>query len=254
VWVEYIRPHIGNEENTPPPAPPAPPAPPSEPKPQGIWKEITGGFLYTVGESLFHMKEFSVNHMLYGATESRGKVVKFNGINWNVDFDTDSKGHGRWCNSYHLGEFGSFLYTGFRNFMDSPTSIRIYRTNGEIWSHVHQEPGAMQYRFIEDFYGKFITILSSYNPVWSKVYKKTNPNSRDIGELVKTYNSIWLYGDPVVHEGKILIGGIGIYEIDRGFNLTKKLDLLDPKTITSYSWIIIAYVYIIVLISSFCVR
>jgi hypothetical protein len=100
VWVEYIRPHIGNEENTPPPAPP------SKPKPQGIWKEITGGELPEAGESLFHEKEFSVNHMLYGATENKGKVVKFNGINWTVDFDTENKGHKKWCNSYHLGENG----------------------------------------------------------------------------------------------------------------------------------------------------
>jgi len=192
--------------------------------PAGIWREITGGKLYTAGESLFYMKKFSHDGKLYGATEDSGKTVRFNGANWDVVFDTDSLGYGRWVNSYHLGEFGPFLYTGFRNYFDTPTSIKIFRTEGNVWSHVHEEPGAQQVRFIDDFFGGFITLFSSYSGGWTKIYRKTDPNQRDIGTLVKTL-PYWNYGDPIVVNGKIYTGGWGIYILDSNFNMQKVYDV-----------------------------
>jgi len=135
-----------------------------------------------------------------------------------IDFDTDALGYGRWINSYHLGEFLPFLYTGFRNYFDTPTSIRIFRTEGTKWSFVHEEPNAQQARFVDDFLGGFITLLSSYSEGWTKIYRKTDPNSRDIGQLVKTL-PYWNYGDPIVKDGKIYTGGRGIYTLDSNFNL-----------------------------------
>jgi len=197
---------------------PSPPPPPPSPPQTAHWQEITGGMLKHVGESLFYMKEFKGK--LYGATENQGKVVRFNGIAWSQAFDTEQKGHGRWVNSYHLGEYGNFMYVGFRNFYDSPTSIRIYRTDGNVWSHVHQEMDYAQARFL-NFNGGFYTMISTYlGSNRTRLYRKTDPNSRDIGALVATYDK-WLYGDSVVWHDKMFWGGEGIFSIiDKTHKLT----------------------------------
>jgi hypothetical protein len=57
--------------------PSLPPAPPSKPKPQGIWKEITGGQLYTVGESLlgkFNNKPHATLMQGWRATQGKGAL------------------------------------------------------------------------------------------------------------------------------------------------------------------------------------
>jgi len=91
----------------------------------------------------------------------------------------------------------------------------------------------MQARFVDDFHGAFLIILSNKDGNWTKIYRKTDPNSRDIGKLVKTYN-VWLYGDNLVHNGLLYIGRYGIYTIDAKFNLKKVYNTVAPKAITSF--------------------
>jgi len=181
-----------------------------------VWKEITGGMLKHVGESLFYMKKFKGE--LYGATEQTGRIVKFNGIAWSQAFQTNQLGYSKYDNSYHLGIYGDFMYTGFRDFLFRPTSIMIFRTNGQVWSRVHHEKDYAQARFL-NFNGGFYTMISTYlGSNRTKLYRKTDPNSRNIGVLVATYPK-WLYGDSVVWQGKMFWGGEGIFSVDKNHKL-----------------------------------
>jgi len=165
------------------------------------------------------MKEFK--DKLYGATEQTGKIMVFNGINWSKAFETKQLGYSQYDNSYHLGIYGDFMYTGFRDFLFSPTSIRIFRTDGYVWSHVHYEKDYAQARFL-NYNGGFYTMISTYlGPNRTRLYRKTDPDSRDIGTLVATYPK-WLYGDPVVWHDKMFWGGTGIFSIDKNHGLTEE--------------------------------
>jgi len=186
-----------------------------------VWSEITGGDLWQAGESAFFMLEF--NGILFCATESSGKVFGFNGTYWVIVFDTNDLGFGNHCNSYHLGVYEGYLYVGFRDFLGDPTSIRVFRSstgNRYSWSCVHYEENYKQCRFLP-FNAYFYTFIGSYSsPTHTKIYRKTSGAPADIGSYV-TGCSASLYGDPVVFNGNLYIGGAGVYKMDTSHNITQ---------------------------------
>lgn len=93
------------------------------------WQEIREGDLYTAGESLFDMVQFSKDGMLYGATESSGKIFRFDGSRWERVFQAGAE----WNNAYSIVEYKGTLFTGFNNFPASNKTLFVRSTNGRDW-------------------------------------------------------------------------------------------------------------------------